>query len=195
MCNFYTVGWGVVGCEWGTISVHFRITYVCSIPRILLVFAVGPQYFLSLPWGPSTSIIFLFVWKTSFDGHKQNIKKLTFRFKIWMSFVGQILIKLVTLYIRGFLQLFLWCPLGSNLCKHAGGDPVTTDACTSLSRVVWRSGRSLELSAICMEPSNWRTVSQKRQFLSDRQRRRQFVSLHLQIVCSTPSLLLWIITY
>ena len=31
------------GCEWRTTSVYFGITYVCFIPRILPVFAVGPQ--------------------------------------------------------------------------------------------------------------------------------------------------------
>ena len=38
-----------------------------------------------------------------------------------MGFVDHILIKLETSFIQGFLRLPLWCPLGSNLCKHAGG--------------------------------------------------------------------------
>ena len=42
--NLYTVCWGAVGCEWGTTSVYFGITYVCFIPSRLLVFAVQPQY-------------------------------------------------------------------------------------------------------------------------------------------------------
>ena len=64
--------------------------------------------------------------------------------------VGQRLILLETSFIRGFLQLPLWCPLGSNLCKHAGGHSVTTESCTSLAYVcvVCMSGSSLELSAL-----------------------------------------------
>ena len=30
-----------------------------------------------------------------------------------------------------FFIIAVWCPLGSNLCKHAGGQSVTTEACTS----------------------------------------------------------------
>ena len=74
-----------------------------------------------------------------------------------MRFVGQILIKLETWFIRGFLQLPLWCPHGSNLCKHAGGHSVTTKACTLLAWVclVWRSGSSLELSAQRVYKKSW----------------------------------------
>ena len=40
-CIFHTHFWGAVGCEWGTTSVYFGITYVCAV---LSVLAVGPQY-------------------------------------------------------------------------------------------------------------------------------------------------------
>ena len=65
------------------------------------------------------------------------------------------LIKLETSFIRGFLQLPLWCNLGSNLCKHAGGHSVTTEAHTSRAQVcvVWRSGSSLEPSLLCIRPN------------------------------------------
>ena len=55
-------------------------------------------------------------------------------------------------YLR-FPLVGLWCPLGSNLCKRAGGHSMTTEACTSLAQVcvVWRSGSSLELSALCLK--------------------------------------------
>ena len=43
-CIFHTVCWDAVGCEWGTASVDFGITYVCFNARIFLVFAMGPQY-------------------------------------------------------------------------------------------------------------------------------------------------------
>ena len=44
--NLHTVCWSAVGCEWGTTSVYFGITYVCFIPMRLPVFAVEPQYLL-----------------------------------------------------------------------------------------------------------------------------------------------------
>ena len=70
--NLYTVGWGAVLCEWGTTSVYLMITYVCVIPSRLPVFAVEPQYrhqdsFLS---------------KVSFEGHIQNLQKISCWFKI-----------------------------------------------------------------------------------------------------------------
>ena len=42
--NLHTVSWDAVGCEWGTTSVYFGITYVCFIPSWLPVFAAEPQY-------------------------------------------------------------------------------------------------------------------------------------------------------
>ena len=42
--NLHKVCWGAVGCEWGTTSVYFGITYVCFIPSRLPVFAVEPHY-------------------------------------------------------------------------------------------------------------------------------------------------------
>ena len=84
--NLHTVCWSAVGCEWGTTSVYFGITYVCFIP-------VAPQYLLQ---------DFLFLSKVSFEGHIQNLQNISCWFKIWMRFVGPILIKLWTSCIRGF---------------------------------------------------------------------------------------------
>ena len=70
------------GCEWGTTSVYFGITYVCFVPSRLPVFAVEPQYLLQ---------DFLFLSKVSFEGHIQNLQKISCWFKIWMRFVGPIL--------------------------------------------------------------------------------------------------------
>ena len=91
--NLLTVCWSAVGCEWGTTSVYFGITYVCSVPSRLHVFAVEPQYLLQ---------DFLFLSKVSFEGHIQNLQKISCWFKIWMRFVGPILIKLWTSCIWGF---------------------------------------------------------------------------------------------
>ena len=50
--NLHTVCWSAVGCEWGTTSVYFGITYVCFIPSRLPVFVW---------WAPvPTSIFFYF---------------------------------------------------------------------------------------------------------------------------------------
>ena len=64
--NLHTVCWSAVGCEWGTTSVYFGITYVCFIPSRLPVFAVEPQYLLQY---------FLFLSKVSFELHIQNLQK------------------------------------------------------------------------------------------------------------------------
>ena len=92
--NLHTVCWSAVGCEWGTTSVYFGITYVCFIPSRLPVFAVEPQYLLQ---------DFLFLSKVSFEGHIQNLQKNSYWFKIWMGFVAPKLIKLWTSSIWGFL--------------------------------------------------------------------------------------------
>ena len=93
--NLHTVCWSAVGCEWGTTSVYFGITYVCFFPSILPVFAVEPQYLLQY---------FLFLSKVSFELHTQNLQKISCWFKIWMGFVGPILIKLWTSSIWGFVS-------------------------------------------------------------------------------------------
>ena len=64
--NLHTDCWSAVGCEWGTTSVYFGITCVCFIPSRLPVFAVEPQSLLQ---------DLLFLWKVSFEGHIQNLKK------------------------------------------------------------------------------------------------------------------------
>ena len=118
--NLHTVCWSAVGCEWGTTSVYFGITYVCFVPSRLPVFAVEPQYLLQ---------DFLFLSKVSFEGHIQNLQKISCWFKIWMRFVVPILIMLWTSCIWGFPKLPLWWTLGDYLCKHAGHHSVTTRAC------------------------------------------------------------------
>ena len=91
-----TVCWGVVGCDWGTTCVYFGIIHVCLILSRLPVYTVEPQYqhwdFLLLSNHANVS----------FEGHTKSLKK-SCQFKIWMGFVGQILIKLRTFSIWGFL--------------------------------------------------------------------------------------------
>ena len=75
-------------------------------------------------------IFFLFLSRVSFEVHIPNIQKMSYWFKIWMGFVGPILIKLGTSSIWGFIYLPVWCPLGSYLCKYAGDHSVTNEACS-----------------------------------------------------------------
>ena len=87
-CNSHTACWGAVWRKWGTTSVC-----VCFIPR------------MSLSCGPSTYIdLFYLRQRRTFEGHKQNPQEIPCRFKMWMGFVGQILIKFETSFIRGFPQ-------------------------------------------------------------------------------------------
>ena len=131
-------------CSWLWMgnNLYFGITYSGFIPRTLPVFAVGPQHLHRY---------FYLCQKYHLNDTNIIFKQIQYRFKIWMGSVGQIFIELETSFIRGFRQLSLWCPLRSNLCRHTGGHSMTTEACTSLARVcvVWRSGSSLELSALC----------------------------------------------
>ena len=63
--NLHTVCWSAVGCEWGTTSVYFGITYVCFIPNRLPVYAVEPQYLLQYFFIFVKSIIWITHTKSS----------------------------------------------------------------------------------------------------------------------------------
>ena len=115
-------GWGWVGHSLCLLWVG--ITYVCFIRRRLPVFAVEPQYRLQD-----------FLSKVSLEGHIQNLQKNSCWCKIWMGFVGSILIKLWTSSFWGFLEMPVWWPLGTYLCKYAGDHSVViveAGACSSL---------------------------------------------------------------
>ena len=142
--NLHTVCWGAVGCEWGTTYVYFGITYVRFIPSRRLIFAVEPQYRLQ---------DVLFLSKVSFEGHLQNLQKNSCWFKIWMGFVGPILISCERLPFEVFLSCLcegLWGVTYANML-------VTTQwplkrAAHLTSRfwvcVVWQPESLMELSAL-----------------------------------------------
>ena len=92
--NLHTVCWGAVGCEWGTTSAYFWITYVCFILSRHPVFTVEPQY--------QHRDSFIFVKSINWRTHTKSLKKSCW-FKIWMGFVEQMLINLITSSILGFL--------------------------------------------------------------------------------------------
>ena len=88
--NLHTVCCGAVGCEWGTTSVYFTITYVCFILSRLPVFT------LSVPTSRFLIFVKSIIWRTH-----TNLQTNSCWFKIWMGFAGQILIRLRTSSIWG----------------------------------------------------------------------------------------------
>ena len=68
-------GPGVISIQ----SAELRLDVIEGKPLFTLglyVLFLSLEYILSLPWGLSTNIDFLFMSKLSFEGHKQNIKKI-----------------------------------------------------------------------------------------------------------------------
>ena len=57
-----------------------------------------------------------------------------------MGFVGQILIKLETSFILGFVLLSLWYPLGSKLGKHAVATQWPLERAPHFQQSVWYGG-------------------------------------------------------
>ena len=142
--NLHTVCWGAVGCEWGSTSVYLGITHVWFIPSWLPVFTVKPQY-----QHPDL----LFLWKLSFEGHTQNLKKihvgLKFEWgsqdKYWLSW------ELLP------FEVFFSCPFGvlpgltyTNMLVATQWPLKRAAHITSPAWVcvVWRSKSSLELAAL-----------------------------------------------
>ena len=71
--NLHTVCWDAVGCEWGTTSVYFEITYAC----------LSLVDFLSLLLSPSSDIkIFYFCQKYHLKDTYKIFKKFHVGFKI-----------------------------------------------------------------------------------------------------------------
>ena len=143
--NLHTVCWSAVGCEWGTTSVYFGITYVCFVPSRLPVFAVEPQYLLQ---------DLLFLSKVSFEGHIQNLQKISCWFKIWMRFVGPILIKLWTSCIEVFLSCLFDGPLGIAYANMLATTQWPLECAVHLTSLVWvcvlwLPESLMDLSALC----------------------------------------------
>ena len=101
--NLNTVCWSAVGCEWGTTSIYFGITYVCFVPSRLPVFAVEPQYLLE---------DFLFLSKVSFEGHIQNLQKIHVGLKFEWGLKDQYWLSCERLAFEVFLSCLFDGPLG-----------------------------------------------------------------------------------
>ena len=115
--NLHTVCWGAVGCEWGTTSVYFGITYICFIPSKLPVFAVEPQYRL-------------FCQKYHLKDTYKIFKKIYISLKFEWGLKDQYWLSCERLPFE-FFWLPVWWPLWNYLCKHADDHSVTTEACSS----------------------------------------------------------------
>ena len=98
---------------------YFGITYVCDIPKILPVCPLGPQ----------CQHQFFYLSKNFLSEEVNKIfkKNNKCRFKTWIDKYW--LSRICPPF--GFSQLRLWCPLGSNICKHAGGHSGTTEVFVS----------------------------------------------------------------
>ena len=83
--NLHTVCWGAVGCEWGTASVYFGVTFCL-------------WYWAPVPISRFFVFVKSIIWRTN----TKNPQKISCWLKIWMLFVGPILIKLWTSSIWGF---------------------------------------------------------------------------------------------
>ena len=104
--NFHTVCWGPVCCEWGTTSVYFRITCVCFISKILLVFAMGPknQYHFYLcqkafEWNKK---IFPCRFRTGMDKYWWSLKLLPF--EVFFSCLFDVLLGVTYVNMRSPLS-------------------------------------------------------------------------------------------
>ena len=117
----------------------------------LLMFALSLVDFLSLLWSPSTKIEIFFVKSIIWRTHT-NTKKKSCWFKIWMGFVWPILIKLGTSSIWDFLNLPVWCPLGSYVYMLVTTQWPLKRAAHLISLVwfclLWSSESLMELSAL-----------------------------------------------
>ena len=117
----------------------------------LPMFAFSLEYFISLPWGPSTLCrgapvpIWIFslpvekiIWRTN-----KIFKKIHVGLKLEWGLLDKYWLSWKRLLFEFFFQLPLWCPFGSNLWKHACGHSVTTEACSRAPHLpgsVWYGG-------------------------------------------------------
>ena len=91
-----------------------------------------------IPWNSMGRLVSEKLAHFKFHGIPQtNFPQTPCRFKSWMEFVGQRFVVGNVFFIQGFLHMPLWCPLGSNLYNHAGGNLVTTEAFTLFALVVY----------------------------------------------------------
>ena len=80
-CILHTACWGGVGCEWGTISVYFGITYICFILEYSLSFVCSPStnidffiYVKNIIWSAQTksSLAQIMAWCLMVPSHFLN---------------------------------------------------------------------------------------------------------------------------
>ena len=141
-----TVCWSAVDSEWGTTSVYFWITYVCFLPSGLPAFAAEPHY---------QHRFYLFLSKVSFEENTPNLKKNHVGLKHEWGFKGKYWLNWELLPFEVFFNSLFDVLLGvtyANLLVATRWQLKSAPHPTSLAWVcvVWRSERSLGLSALCM---------------------------------------------
>ena len=129
--NLHTVCWSAVGCEWGTTSVYFGITYVCFIPSRLPVFAVEPQYLLQ-------DFLFLskiknFIWRTHTKSSKKFHVGLKFEWGLW----DQYWLSCERLAFEVFLSCLFDGPLGIAYANMLATTQWPLERAANLTSVVW----------------------------------------------------------
>ena len=82
---------------------------------------------------PVPKPIFKYISKICFEGQNHNLRKKSCRFKTWMKFLHQILMKLKTSSNEGLLMKVLKNHSLMWLIKHCSGHYVTTQVCTLIS--------------------------------------------------------------
>ena len=120
----------------------------------LPMLASSLAYFLSLPWGPSTNVDFVYLCQKYHLNDTNKLFKNHCRFKTWMGLVGQILIKLKTSFIRGFLQLsfdvLLWVTYANTLVATQW--PLKRSP--HLPGSVWYGGLEAHCAMLCFHVPN-----------------------------------------
>ena len=127
---FHVVFWSVLGCDWGTTSVYFGIAYVCFKPSRIPVFGVCPN-----------TNIYSFYFCQKYQLKDTHILKNPCRYKTWKGVCRTNIDQIGNYFHLRFSVVAIWCTLGSHFCNHAGGHPVTTEACTCqglCSMEVWK---------------------------------------------------------
>ena len=126
--NLHTVCWSAVGCEWGTTSVYFGITYVCFVLSRLPVFAVEPQYLLQ---------DFSFLSKVSFEGHIQNLQKFHVGLKFEWGLWDQYWLSCERLAFEVFLSCLFDGPLGIAYANMLATTQWPLERAVHLTSLVW----------------------------------------------------------
>ena len=129
--NLHTVCWSAAGCEWGTTSVYFGITYVCFIPSRLPVFAVEPQYLLQ------DFLFFYFCQKYHLKDTYKIFKKIHVGLKFEWCLLYQYWLSCERLAFEVFLSCLFDGPLGIAYANMLATTQWPLEGAANLTSLVW----------------------------------------------------------